>query len=149
MLEKIKQEIVVIIISISSMLITAFATLTGVYISNQSNLELQNRQFGIEEAKKEIDRLNNFSNITADIYNRYYRLIIVENGKINEELENKINQISHELLFTDKELYEYYKKFVTLIYKNDNDETMKAYIEIQFQISKKKKNIRDSIINPL
>lgn len=149
MLEKIKQEIVVIIISISSMLITAFATLTGVYISNQSNLELQNRQFGIEEAKKEIDRLNNFSNITADIYNRYYRIIIVENGKINEELVNKINQISHELLFTDKELYEYYKKFVTLIYKNDNDETRKAYIEIQFQISKKKKNIRDSIINPL
>lgn len=149
MLEKIKQEIVVIIISISSMLITAFATLTGVYISNQSNLELQNRQFGIEEAKKEIDRLNNFSNITADIYNRYYRIIIVENGKINEELVNKINQISHELLFTDKELYEYYKKFVTLIYKNDNDETRKAYIEIQFQISKKKKNIKDSIINPL
>ncbi|MDN5044976.1 hypothetical protein O8C96_04470 [Aliarcobacter butzleri] len=149
MLEKIKQEIVVIIISISSMLITAFATLTGVYISNQSNLELQNRQFGIEEAKKEIDRLDNFSNITADIYNRYYRITIVENGKVNEELENKINQISHELLFTDKELYEYYKKFVTLIYKNDSDEIMKAYIEIQFQINKKKKKIRNSIITPL
>lgn len=57
MLEKIKQEIVVIIISVCSMIITAISTLYGVYLTNEYNSTIEEKKFKREITSEKIENL--------------------------------------------------------------------------------------------
>lgn len=149
MLEKIKQEIVVIIISISSMLITAFATIYGVQITNEHNLKMQDRQVKIENARKEIEKLDNIQSKLANIYYLYRKQI--DNKESKNEVIEKIFSFTYEIINVDKDIYNKFIEFVKIITYEQEDETKatKSYIELIDIVKLKKEKIEKSISNSL
>jgi hypothetical protein len=154
MLEKIKQEIVVIIISISSMLITAFSTIYGVNITNEHNLKIQNRQIQIEEAKQEIEKLENLSSKFISLYakiSKYNHSVPVDDfNNIFEEIRVFGNELT--LITVDELILDKFKEFMKVSLpsyakENKQNEMTKIFSDLLKLIEQKKIKYKVIIMN--
>lgn len=143
MLEKIRQEIVVIIISISSMLITAFSTIYGVQITNEHNLKIQVRQLKIETARKEIEKIEEIQKRITVVYSNN-TTIKVDYNEYSESLK-ELRQVGNDLLLVivDKEIYGKFKDFMDSCIspkeeKENKDKLNKSYSSLMTYIEKEK-----------
>lgn len=146
MLEKIKQEIVVIIISISSMLITAFATIYGVNITNEYNLKIQDRNFKVENARKEIQKREEILKKITELYS---------NSKEYAVPIKEFRQFGNELIFVtrDKKINDTFKKFMNDCFNLDKEEQNqdklnKTYLDLISLIIDEKIKYQLIISNP-
>lgn len=143
MLEKIKQEIVVIIISISSMLITAFATIYAVQITNEHNLKMQDRQFKIESARKKIEQIEEIQKRITIAYSN--NTIIKTDIKEYTTSFKELRQVGNDLLLVipNKEILENFKEFMgncisSKEEKENRENLSKSYTSLMGNIEKEK-----------
>lgn len=143
MLEKIKQEIVVIIISISSMIITAFATIYGVQITNEHNLKMQDRQVKIENARKEIEKREEISKRITQVYSNNTQ--VKNSYDENKESIKELREVGNDLLSItiNKEIYEKFKEFMrdcisSKEEKQNNDKLNNSYSSLMSLIMEEK-----------
>lgn len=153
MLKKIKQEIVVIIISISSMLITAFATIYGVNITNEHNLKIQNRQIQIEAAKKEIEKIENLSSKLISLYTKVSKYNSSPDSNFNNIFEemrvlgNEVILVTVDELISDKFKEFMYVSSSLYIAKDKQNKIRETFFELLKLIEQKKIKYKVIIMN--